>query len=196
MVNFYVTFINTKMSRIGYKEITIPQGVTVDILDGGDFGYKEVVVTGPKGSLKQSVKQGIILQVENGILKFERKDEAKQTKSYHGLYRSLVNNMIEGVTKGFSRELEIVGIGYRAEQRGNEVVFSLGYSHQIHYVPPAGIVVTAIDQTNVKIEGYDKQLVGEVAAKIRAFRKPEPYKGKGVRYKNEEVKRKSSKSAS
>ncbi len=184
------------MSRIGYKEITIPQGVTVEILDGGDFGYKEVVVTGPKGSLRQSIKHGVTLEIENGVLKLERKDESKQIKSYHGLYRSLINNMIEGVTKGYSRELEIVGIGYRAEQRGNEVVFSLGYSHQIHYVPPQGIVVSVSDQTNVKVEGFDKQLVGEVAAKIREFRKPEPYKGKGVRYKNEEVKRKSSKSAS
>lgn len=179
------------MSRIGKNPITIPNGVTVEIKEGGEFGNQEVVVNGPKGSLTRSIRKGITGSVADGKLTFVRADESKQTKSYHGLYRALVNNMVKGVTEGYKRELEIVGIGYRAEEQGSQISFSLGYSHKINYAPPAGIVVTVKDQTEITVEGVDKQLVGEVAAKIRGFREPEPYKGKGVKYKEEQIKRKS-----
>lgn len=179
------------MSRIGKNPIEIPQGVTIQINQGGDFGHQVVVVNGPKGSMSQSVRHGVDVKMEEGKVIVSRQNEAKQNKAYHGLYRALINSMIQGVTVGFVKELAIEGIGYRAEQQGNSVVFSLGYSHKINYQPPAGVVVTALSQTEIKVEGIDKQLVGEVAAKIRSFREPEPYKGKGVRYKDEQVKRKS-----
>ncbi len=179
------------MSRIGYKEIEIPEGVTVEINKGGLFNNQIVKVTGPKGTLEQSIKRGVTVNQEDSKLTLTRADEAKQTKSYHGLFRSLINNMIIGVTEGYSRDLEIVGIGYRAEMQGNKAVFSVGYSHKIELVPPEGITITVDEQTKVKVEGIDKQLVGEIAAKIRAYRKPEPYKGKGIRYADEIVKKKS-----
>lgn len=183
------------MSRIGVQPVTIPEGVTIEINDGGSFGYKEVVVKGPKGELSESVRTGISFELKDNELNLTRANDSKQLKSNHGLYRSLISNMVEGVTEGYSRNLEIVGIGYRAEMQGQSVVFSLGYSHKITFEPPEGITVTIEDQTKVKVEGASKQKVGEVAAKIRAFRKPEPYKGKGVRYSDEVVKRKSAKSA-
>jgi large subunit ribosomal protein L6 len=179
------------MSRIGKNPITIPNGVTVEVKPGGEYGHQEVVVTGPKGTMNRSLRKGIDANVTDGKVVFVREDESKQMKSYHGLYRALVNNMVKGVTEGFKRELEIIGIGYRAEQQGQQIVFSLGYSHKINYEVPAGINVDIKDQTEILIEGVDKQLVGEVAAKIRSFREPEPYKGKGVKYKDEQIKRKS-----
>jgi len=185
--------IYTKMSRIGLKEIILPETVQIKVSDGGTFNYKLVEVTGPKGSLNESVRRGIEIKVEDGKVNIERKSEDKQSKSNHGLYRSLINNMVIGVTEGYSKELEIVGIGYRAENQGINVVFSLGYSHKITLTPPEGIIVTVTEQTRVKVEGMNKQLVGEVAAKIRAYKKPEPYKGKGVRYVGENVRRKSAK---
>jgi large subunit ribosomal protein L6 len=184
------------MSRIGYKEIKIPAGTTVEVLDGGEFAYKLVKVTGPKGSLEVSLRRGVEPKVEGDTMTFERHNESKQVKSYHGLYRSLVNNMITGVTEGYTKRLEIVGIGYRAEQQGTKVVFSIGYSHKIELEPPVGIEVKIEEQTKITVTGADKQLVGEVAAKIRSFRKPEPYKGKGIRYADEVVKRKSAKNIS
>lgn len=183
------------MSRIGKLSIQIPQGVTVEVKNGGKFAYKEISVTGPKGTLSEPIQRGVSVKVEGDQVIVERDSDSKQNRSYHGLYRSLINNMVVGVTEGFKRELEIVGIGYRAELSGNAVVFSLGYSHKITYNPPAGINVSVAEQTKVTVEGANKQLVGEVAAKIRQFRKPEPYKGKGVRYKGEVVRRKSAKSA-
>lgn len=183
------------MSRIGKSEIQIPQGVSVEVRDGGKFFYKEVVVTGPKGTLTESVRRGVSIEAKDGIVKLDRDNESKQNKAFHGLYRSLINNMIEGVTKGYSKELSIVGIGYRAEQQGDKIVFSLGYSHKIDFVPPQGITIDIEDQTKLKVSGANKQLVGEVAAKIRELNPPEPYKGKGVRYKDENVRRKSAKSA-
>lgn len=182
------------MSRIGNLEIQIPEGVTVEVKDGGTFFYKEVTVTGPKGTLTESIRRGVTITVEDSIVKVKRDSESKQNKSYHGLYRALIQNMITGVTEGYSKDLSIVGIGYRAEQQGDKVVFSVGYSHKIEYFPPEGITIDIEDQTNVKVSGANKQLVGEVAAKIRGFNPPEPYKGKGVRYKNENVRRKSAKS--
>ncbi len=182
------------MSRIGLKEIQIPQGVSVEIKDGGNFDYKQVVVTGPKGTLMESIRRGVDFEIADNVLKVKRESETKQNKSYHGLYRSLISNMITGVVNGFSKSLEIVGIGYRAEQQGNKTIFSLGLSHKVEIVPPEGIVIEVEDQTKVKISGIDKQKVGEIATKIRAFRSPEPYKGKGIRYAGEQVRRKSSKS--
>lgn len=179
------------MSRIGKNPITIPNGVTVEVKNGGEFGHQEVVVTGPKGTLTRAIRKGVTVAVADGKVTLVRDSELKQIKSFHGLYRSLINNMIKGVTEGFKRELEIVGIGYRAEQQGDKIVFSLGYSHKIDYVPPMGIAINVADQTFVTVEGIDKQLVGEVAAKIRSFREPEPYKGKGVKYKEEQIRRKS-----
>ncbi len=181
------------MSRIGKKTIEIPAGVTAEIKDGGSFGYKEASVKGPKGELKQSIQRGVKVTINGNEITVERADNSKQARAYHGLYRTLINNLVEGVTQGFKKDLEIVGIGYRAEMQGTNLVLSVGYSHKINYQPPAGINITVTDQTNVNVEGADKQLVGEVAAKIRAFRKPEPYKGKGIRYKGERIKKKSTK---
>jgi large subunit ribosomal protein L6 len=183
------------MSRIGKLEITIPQGVTVEVKNGGSYGHQEVFVTGPKGSLSQSVRHGVNTVVEDGVVKMTPADESKQNNSFHGLYRTLINKMVIGVTEGYQKALEIVGIGYRAEVQGRKLVLSLGFSHKINYEPPVGVDVTVEDQTNVKVFGYDKQKVGEAAAKIRSFREPEPYKGKGIRYKGERVKKKSTKSS-
>jgi large subunit ribosomal protein L6 len=183
------------MSRIGKKTIKIPSGVQVEIKDGGDFAYKQIYVKGPNGELSQSVQRGVGFELNNDELAVVRDNDSKQSRAYHGLYRTLVQNMVDGVTTGFKKELEIVGIGYRAELQGSNLVLSVGYSHKINYQPPAGIKVNVADQVNIAVEGFDKQLVGEVAAKIRSFRKPEPYKGKGIRYKGEKIKRKSTKGA-
>lgn len=183
------------MSRIGKMPIKIPQGVTVDIQDGGDFGYKLVNVKGPKGELSLSLKRGVKVAQQEDELIVERNNDSKQNKSFHGLYRTLINNMVEGVSTGYSKSLEIVGIGYRAELQGTSLVLSVGYSHKINFPFPTGINITVADQTNITVEGADKQMVGETASKIRGFRPPEPYKGKGIRYKNEVVRRKSTKGA-
>ena len=179
------------MSRIGNLPITIPAGVTVEVKAGGKYGHQEVTVTGPKGSLTESLRQGASVSVQDGTVALSRDNDEKQNRSYHGLYRSLINNMVTGVSQGFRKDLEIVGIGYRAEMQGNNAVFSLGYAHKIEFVPPTGVTINVNNQTEVSVEGINRQLVGEVAAKIRALRKPEPYKGKGVRYKGEHVRRKS-----
>jgi len=181
------------MSRIGKMPITIPLGVTIEIKDGGDYGYKEVNVKGPKGELNQSLKRGVTVEIRDNQILVGRESDSKQNRAFHGLFRTLVNNMVVGVTTGYSKSLEIVGIGYRAETQGANLILSVGYSHKINYEPPVGITISVQEQTNVTVEGADKQSVGEVAAKIRAFRKPEPYKGKGVRYKGEVVRRKSTK---
>lgn len=184
------------MSRIGLQPVKIVDGVTVSIEDGGKFGYKLVRVTGPKGELVQDIRNVVDLKVEDNKVVVERKGKTDVNKAFHGLYRSLINNMIIGVTEGYSKELEIVGIGYRAEEAGTKVIFSLGYSHKIEHIAPENITITVTDQTKIKIEGPDKQMVGQEAAKIRGYRPPEPYKGKGVKYADEIVKRKSAKSAS
>lgn len=184
------------MSRIGLQIIEIPDNVEVSIEKGGLFNHQLVTVTGPKGTLQESIRPEVTAEINGKEIEFVRRNELKQTKSYHGLYRSLINNMVIGVSTGYTKNLEIVGIGYRAENQGNSVIFSLGYSHKITLTPPEGIVVTVEEQTKVKVEGANKQLVGEVAAKIRSYRKPEPYKGKGVKYSDEIIKRKSAKSVS
>ena len=177
------------MSRIGKAPIPIPDGVTVEI-------KKNVVkVKGPKGELEQKVHPDITVKVADNQVLVKRPTDNRHHRAMHGLYRSLIANMVTGVSQGFSRRLEIIGVGYRAEKKGKAVVFSLGYSHPIVFVPPEGIDISVDTPTNLTINGIDKQLVGQVAAKIRSFRPPEPYKGKGIRYAGEYVRRKAGKSA-
>ena len=182
------------MSRIGKAPITVPQGVTINVSKGN-----EVTVKGPKGELKQQIDADLSLQQKDGELHIERPTDSLRHKSVHGLYRSLVANMVEGVTNGYTKELELVGVGYRASNSGNLLELTLGYSHPIFfYVPDEVKVETKMERGQpplVTLTGIDKQLVGQVAAKIRAFRKPEPYKGKGVRFKGEEIRRKAGKTA-
>lgn len=182
------------MSRIGKEPITIASGITVDVTQGN-----LVTVKGPKGELSQQIDPDLTVKMEDGVLTLERPTEQKRHKSMHGLYRSLIANMVEGVTNGYKKELELVGVGYRAGNTGNLLELTLGYSHPIYfYVPDELKLTTAMEKGSnpaVVLEGIDKQLIGQVAAKIKAFRKPEPYKGKGVRFKGEEIRRKAGKTA-
>jgi large subunit ribosomal protein L6 len=172
------------MSRIGKKPIQVPKGVTVKIAPDA------VEVQGPKGKLRQAVPPGIVFAQEDGSLvaKLEREDAS--LRKFHGLARSLVANAVTGVSEGFKRELDIVGIGYRAELKGQQVHFALGYSHPIVFNIPAGVDVAVEKQTHLTITGVDRQAVGQVAANIRSMRKPDPYKQKGVRYTGEVLKKK------
>ena len=176
------------MSRIGKKPIPIPKGVSVKIDEGA------VEVQGPKGKLRQIVPPGILFAQDNGtiIASLEREDDGT-LKKFHGLARSLVANAVAGVTDGFKKELDIVGVGYRAELKGKQVHFALGYSHPVIYDIPAGIDIAIEKQTHVTVTGVDRQLVGQVAANIRRMRKPDPYKQKGVRYTGEVLKKKAGK---
>ena len=177
------------MSRIGKAPVKIPDGVTIDI-------KKSLVkVKGPKGELEQKVDPSIKVSIADGLIQLDRTSENRQQRAYHGLYRSLIANMVTGVSTGFQKRLEIIGVGYRAELKGKALVLQLGYSHPIVYIPPVEIEIQVPNQTNISINGIDKQLVGAVAAKIRSFRPPEPYKGKGIRYFGEAVRRKAGKSA-
>ena len=182
------------MSRIGKLPITIPAGVTVAL---GDDNM--VTVKGPKGEMNQRVGQNLKVEVKDGELSIERADESKESRSMHGLYRSLVNNMIIGVSEGFRKELELVGVGYRVSNNGQILELSLGFTHSIFLQLPEEIKVETKMERNknplILLESSDKQLLGQVCAKIRSFRKPEPYKGKGVRFVGEEVRRKSGKTA-
>jgi large subunit ribosomal protein L6 len=175
------------MSRIGKKPITIPKGVTVKVLDGA------VEVQGPKGKLKQGVPGGINFELADGHLVARRTSEDPELGQYHGLARSLVANAVAGVTDGFKRELDIVGVGYRAEVKGKQVIFALGYSHAVVFDIPNGIDIAIDKQTHITVTGVDRQLVGQVAANIRRLRKPDPYKQKGVRYTGEVLKKKAGK---
>ncbi|NOQ50184.1 MAG: 50S ribosomal protein L6 [Mycoplasmataceae bacterium] len=175
------------MSKVGRREIAIPQEVEV-IINGND-----VTIKGPKGELKKTFSPLLIITVVNDKLKVERKNEIKQTKMLHGTTNSLLSGMVDGVTKGFEKELQIVGVGYRVEKKDGKLVFSLGLSHKIELEVPSNLVIEVISQTELKISGIDKQQVGEFAAKIRGFRKPEPYGGKGIRYKGEYIRRKAGK---
>ncbi len=177
------------MSRIGKKPIPLPAGVKV-ANDGGT-----VTVTGPRGELTATVRSPIGVEVKDGTLHVLRTSDEKQERALHGLWRALLQNMVTGVTTGYTRKLELVGVGYRAEMKGSRLQLQLGFSHPILFVPPAGIKVEAPTQTNISISGIDRQLVGQVAAKIRSFRPPEPYKGKGVKYEGEVVRRKAGKAA-
>ena len=175
------------MSRIGKLPIAIPSGVKVS-LNGN-----EISVQGSKGSLKQLLPERVIVAVEAEQIVVSRPSDSKQDSALHGLSRSLINNMVVGVSDGFTRVLEINGVGYRAELSGKALSLSLGFSHPVVYEIPAGIEIEVEKQTKVIIKGIDKQLVGSVAAKIRSFRKPEPYKGKGVKYAEERILRKAGK---
>jgi large subunit ribosomal protein L6 len=175
------------MSRIGKKPIAIPKGVTVKVVDGA------VEVQGPKGKLRQAFPAGISFELSDGHLTASRASEDPELGKFHGLARSLVANAVAGVTDGFKRELDIVGVGYRAELKGKQIVFALGYSHAVVFDIPAGIDVAIDKQTHIVVTGVDRQLVGQVAANIRRLRKPDPYKQKGVRYTGEVLKKKAGK---
>ena len=175
------------MSRIGRLPVEIPAGVDVK-LNGN-----EVTVKGPKGTLTQVFHPDMVIEREGNEILIKRKTEQKKDKALHGLTRSLLKNMVVGVTEGFSKTLEINGVGYRAQKQGNKLILTLGYSHPVEMVEPAGITIDVPAQNQIIVKGIDKQAVGEVAAKIREKRPPEPYKGKGVKYANEVILRKEGK---
>ena len=172
------------MSRIGKMPITVPAGVTVTIED--NF----VTVKGPKGELSRQINKNMKLTLDNGVLTVERPSDEKEDRALHGLSRTLINNMVVGVTQGFSKTLEINGVGYRAAKQGNNINFTLGFSHPVIKEPPAGITFEVPTPTTIVVSGPDKEVVGAVAAEIRTLRPPEPYKGKGIRYQGEYVRRK------
>ena len=172
------------MSKVGKLPVAIPAGVTVTVANG------LITVKGPKGELKQSFHDEIDIKVEGSEVVLSTKNNAKQTNAYHGLYRSLLNNMVKGVTEGFTKTLVITGVGYRAEVKGKELVMNLGYSSDYIAIIPDGLTVVATPDGKLTITGIDKQLVGEFSSQIRKLRKPEPYKGKGIRYDNEVIRRK------
>jgi large subunit ribosomal protein L6 len=175
------------MSRIGRLPINIPAGVNVNV------SGTTVTVKGPKGELKRTVAADMAVKLDNSVLTVERPSDEERHKALHGLTRSLLANMVEGVTKGYVRQLEISGVGYKAEMQPYGLKLALGYSHQIEFRAPAGIKLTATTPTAITIEGADKEVVGRVASEIRKLRKPEPYKGKGIRYAGEQVRRKAGK---
>lgn len=177
------------MSRIGKLPVPVPKGVEVRNADG------TLTIKGPQGELSLTFHPEMLIAVDEGEIRVDRPSEDQRHKALHGLTRSLVANMVEGVTNGFKRTLEIVGVGYRAEVRGQGVVLSLGFSHQIEYTPPAGVKLECPNPTTVVVSGPDKQSVGQAASEIRALRPPEPYKGKGVRYQGEQIRRKAGKTA-
>lgn len=182
------------MSRIGKMPITIPNGVTVEVSQGN-----VVKVKGPKGELTQQVDKDLEIKIEDGVLTVHRPTEQKRHRAMHGLYRSLIANMVEGVSNGFVKELEVVGVGYRANNTGQLLELILGFSHPVMFYVPDEVKVTASQEKGknpiVRLESHDKQLLGQVAAKIRSFRKPEPYKGKGIRFVGEELRKKAGKTA-
>lgn len=175
------------MSRIGKQPISIPNGVTITV------DSSSVTVKGPKGELQEAILSGVTVKEEDGKIVVTRKNDEKVNKSNHGLMRSLINNMVVGVTEGYSKKLEITGVGFRNQVQGQIIKLSLGFSHEIEYKLPEGIQA-ASEQNVITVSGIDKQLVGQVAAEIRAFKKPEPYKGKGIAYVGERILRKSGKS--
>lgn len=177
------------MSRIGKKPVTFPQGVKISESAG------IVKVEGPKGTLSSKLPEGITMKLGEGNLVIERKSDDRVVRSYHGLARTLIGNMVTGVSTGFAKSLEISGVGYRAEIDGSNLKLALGFSSPVQYVIPNGIDVKVEKQTGIVVSGIDKQLVGKVAAEIRALKKPEPYKGKGIKYAGEHVRRKAGKSA-
>lgn len=177
------------MSRIGRRIITIPAGVSVSV-DGG-----KVSVKGPKGELQTAMPSLVSVSVDGGRVSVQRADDSRQARANHGLARALINNMVVGVTKGFEKQLDVVGVGYKAEVKGTNLVLNLGYSHPVEFPIPAGITISVDKANRITIGGIDKQHVGQVSAVIRGFRKPDHYKGKGVKYINEQVRIKAGKSA-
>lgn len=177
------------MSRIGKKPVSIPDNVTVTLT--GDM----INVKGPKGELTTSLNHAIGVVKEGNEVICTRSDDAPKNRALHGLTRALIQNMITGVSDGYKKVLDIVGVGYRAEAKGENLLINIGYSHPIYFMPPAEINIQTPTQTQIVVTGIDKQLVGLVAAKIRSFRKPEPYKGKGIKYSDEQIRRKAGKTA-
>ncbi len=175
------------MSRVGRKVIVVPPGVSVSVSEAA------VEVQGPKGKLKTPVPPGIKFALQGQELSCQRANDERQQRAFHGLARALAQNAIKGVTEGFSRDLDIVGVGYRAAVEGNKVVFALGYSHPVEFEVPEGIKIAVEKQTRVTVSGIDRQKVGQVAAEIRRLRKPDPYKQKGIRYVGEVLKKKAGK---
>ena len=172
------------MSRIGKAPITVPSGVDVTV-EG-----RNVTVKGPKGTLSHEVDEPITVSLDDGVLSVQRPDDERESRALHGLSRSLLNNLVQGVSQGYERKLEIHGVGYRVQLRGSDLEFALRFSHPVKITPPEGITFAVENQTRFSVQGIDKQRVGEVAANIRKLRKPDPYKGKGVRYAGERVRRK------
>jgi large subunit ribosomal protein L6 len=177
------------MSRIGKKPVPIPSNVNITV-DG-----TTVKVKGPKGEMTRTFEPNMKIRIEDGNVLIERPSDEKNDRALHGLTRALIANMVQGVTEGFKKTLEIVGVGYRAEKKGKNLVVSVGYSHPVNYPEPEGITLSAPAPTTIVVEGIDKQKVGQVAAELREFRPPEPYKGKGIRYVGEQVRRKAGKTA-
>ena len=175
------------MSRIGKQPVALPAGIAARVADGA------VTLKGPKGELTLKMPESVAVALEGSSLVVTRTGDDKQSRADHGTTRALLQNMVEGVKDGYSRELEIQGVGFKASIAGNKLTMNVGYSHPVEYVVPDGVAVTVTDGTQLKVSGIDKQLVGQVSARIRSFRPPEPYKGKGVRYKNERVRRKAGK---
>lgn len=177
------------MSRIGNKPIQVPEKVTVNVQGSG------VQVKGPQGQLSGVIPAGIQVSVADGLVKVSRDDNEREIRARHGLVRNLIQNMVIGVTDGYVKNLEIIGVGYRADVKGKVLALTLGFSHGVNFPIPEGITIKVNKQTEIAIQGMDKQLVGETAARIRRFRPPEPYKGKGIKYANEVIIRKAGKSA-
>ncbi len=175
------------MSRVGQMPITVPQGVTVNIKEGG------VAVTGPKGELHRPFNLDMSITLDDNILMVSRPSDSREHRSLHGLTRSLLANMVEGVTKGFEKVLEIVGVGYRAEKTGDKMVLRIGFSHLVEVIPLPGTSLNVEGNNRIKVTGIDKEVVGEMAARIRAIRPPDAYKGKGIRYAGESVRLKAGK---
>ena len=175
------------MSRIGKQPILIPDGVNVTIND------LSVLVKGPKGSLDINIHKDMNLDLKDNVLVVSRSSDNRDHRSLHGTTRMILMNCVTGVSEGFYKELEIQGVGYQANMQGKRLILTLGYSHEIHFDPPEGIIIETNNRTEIKVSGINKQLVGEVSAKIRSFRKPEPFKGKGIRYKGEYVRSKQGK---
>lgn len=182
------------MSRIGKLPIPLPEKVEVSVATDNT-----VTVKGPKGTLSQKVNPDIAVKLEDGTLLVERPTEQKRHRAMHGLYRALINNMVVGVSQGYTREMEVIGVGYRVESQGNLLTLTIGYSHPVMFFIPSEIkVTTAMEKGSaplIRLEGIDKELIGQVCAKIRSFRKPEPYKGKGIMFKGEIIRRKAGKTA-
>ncbi|MGL4373415.1 MAG: 50S ribosomal protein L6 [Turicibacter sp.] len=178
------------MSRIGNKPVALPSGVEVIVAENN-----LVTVKGPKGELSRSFSPNMTFSIEGNVVTIVRPNDNKENKMLHGTTRALLNNMVVGVSEGFKRELEILGVGYRAQKQGEKLVLAVGYSHPVEMEAPAGVTVEVPNNTNIVLSGIDKQVVGEFAANIRSVRAPEPYKGKGIRYKGEQVRRKEGKKA-
>jgi large subunit ribosomal protein L6 len=177
------------VSRIGKKPIQIPTNVKINIIGN------EIKVTGPKGELSLEFSPKVNIKQEDNQLIIMRPNDLKETRSLHGLTRALIQNMITGVTEGYKKILEIVGVGYKAELKGSNLLLSIGFSHPIYFIPPSKVKIEVPTPTQIIVSGIDKQLVGQVAAKIRSFRKPEPYKGKGIKYSTEEIRKKAGKTS-